>query len=241
MTIQEYIIKLEKKNIDLNKELGRIFYLAVQGTHSEMSERIFIRGENVKGKTFQYSTKGAIISDVNSPIKFVVIPEKKDKVKKSEKKDKAKKSEKKDKAKKSEKKDKAKKSEKKDKAKKSEKKEDLNRFQPIKQPSKNGKKGYYGRYFAGGYKEFRNFVGRKSDHVNFDLTGELKMDFNNGSTATPEKVNDFEYVIRLNRLRNIGLRGHLDVKYNKVFVISSKEREVFYKDFDTEIALFLAK
>jgi hypothetical protein len=196
MTIQEYITKLEKKNIDLNKELGRIFYLAVQGTHSEMSERIFIRGENVTGKTFQYSTKESIISDVNSPIKFVKKPSKKD---------------------------------------------DVNRFQPIKQPSKNGKKGYYGRYFAGGYKEFRNFVGRKSDHVNFDLTGELKMDFNNGSTATPEKVNDFEYVIRLNRLRNIGLRGHLDVKYNNVFSISNKEREGFYKDFDTEIALFLAK
>jgi hypothetical protein len=196
MTIQEYIIKLEKKNIDLNKELGRIFYLAVQGTHSEMSERIFIRGENVTGKTFQYSTKESIISDVNSPIKFVKKPSKKD---------------------------------------------DVNRFQPIKQPSKNGKKGYYGRYFAGGYKEFRNFVGRKSSYVNFDLTGELKMDFNNGSTATPEKVNDFEYVIRLNRLRNIGLRGHLDVKYNNVFSISSKEREGFYKDFDTEIALFLAK
>lgn len=99
------------------------------------------------------------------------------------------------------------------------------KFQAFKALSKNGKKGYFGRYFPNGYYEYKKFIGRDNSFVNFKLTGGLQMAFNNGF----KKVNAEQYEIRLTNARATQLRGYMDKKYGSVFRISLNER-IYFKD-----------
>lgn len=91
------------------------------------------------------------------------------------------------------------------------------------QRSKTGKKGYYGRIFPLGYYEYKKFVGRPNDFVNFKLTGGLENSFNNGF----KKISDDEYHVRMSNDRANKIRARMDAKYGKVFGISQDERLYF--------------
>lgn len=113
------------------------------------------------------------------------------------------------------------------------KKSKVYRFQAFRSLSKKGKKGYFGRYFANGYYEYKKYIGRNNSFVNFKLTGGLQMAFNNGF----KKVNQAEYEIRLTNARATELRGYMDKKYGGVFRISPHERIFFKEIYQKELLL----
>ena len=107
------------------------------------------------------------------------------------------------------------------------------RFQAFKQLSKNGKRGYFGRYFPNGYYEYKKFIGRNNSFVNFKLTGGLQIAFNNGLT----RVSKDEYVLKLTNARAAELRGYLDKKYDTVFKMSPNDRIYFKEIYQKEMLL----
>jgi hypothetical protein len=188
LTIKDYIKKLETKQKDLQSLSEKALFNASLATKDAMSKRIFDDGQNVSGRTFQYSKKPAIISGYKIP---------KSKAKNSK----------------------------------------VYRFQAFKQLSKNGKKGYFGRFFANGYYEYKKFIGRNNSFVNFKLTGGLQMAFNNGL----KKISKDEYQLKLTNERATELRGYLDEKYGSVFKISANERIYFKEIYQKEILLNFTK
>ena len=111
------------------------------------------------------------------------------------------------------------------------------KFQAFKKGTESTKKGYYGRYFPMGYWEYKKFIGRPNDFVNFKLTGGLQMSFNNGFN----KVSPKEWEIRLTNNRATQLKIWLDKKYNNVFSISLQEKTFFESNYKENMRLALAK
>lgn len=186
MTLTQYITKLGgiQKNIEsLSEKALRDASLA---TRDAMAKRIFDEGQNINGKTFQYSNKPAVINGfkINVPAKVTS-------------------------------------------------KSKVYRFQAFRQKSAKGKKGYFGRFFANGYYEYKKFIGRDNSFVNYKLTGGLQMAFNNGF----KKVNKDEYEIRLTNARATELKGYLDKKYGTVFKINANERIYFKEIYSKEMLL----
>lgn len=101
--------------------------------------------------------------------------------------------------------------------------------------AKNGVKGYWGRYFPLGYWEYKKFIGRKNDFVNFKLTGGLQMAFNNGF----KKVSPNEFEVRLRNTRAVGLKTKLDEKYGNVFRISDNENDFFRDKYSFGIKYYM--
>lgn len=85
------------------------------------------------------------------------------------------------------------------------------------------------KYFATGYKGYRENVGRQTGYIDLVLTGELRLDFSNGKKETPEprKINELEYHIRLDKQINLDKREGLEEKYGEIFAVSNEERELF--------------
>lgn len=111
-------------------------------------------------------------------------------------------------------------------------------FQPFNtaQRAKTGKKGYYGKFFSQGYKQFRAEQGRESAFVNLRLTNDLQSDFANVSMAvtanavpqpSPIKVNTHTYKMTLKRAENIEKKDSLEEKYGPVFNLTRAEVETF--------------
>jgi hypothetical protein len=113
---------------------------------------------------------------------------------------------------------------------------------------KTGKKAgqpHKTKYLAGGYKELRQKVGRQTSKVDLKFSGELRMDFANTTSenapATPQKVNELEYIVRLDKPINQDKREGLEEKYGTIFTPSQKEKELFFKTIQFEFNNRLSK
>lgn len=84
---------------------------------------------------------------------------------------------------------------------------------------KNGKRRR-SRYLPGGYAEFRRLVGRKSDFINLDLTGQLRSSIKVGRQGG-------RLVIGIETTRNIKLRRSLERRFGKVFTPTDQEATAF--------------
>lgn len=63
------------------------------------------------------------------------------------------------------------------------------------------------------YKELRKIVGRPTDTVNFVASGDLQSDFKKENTVT--KINSNEYVVRLDREKNVKKIAGLQEKFGQ--------------------------
>lgn len=95
---------------------------------------------------------------------------------------------------------------------------------------KNGKP-HKSKYFAEGYKGYRKNIGRQVDKIDLSLSGELRLDFSNGkpSAPQPEKINELEYAIIINKKNNQDKVGGANDRFGTVFSPSGKEREDFIR------------
>lgn len=93
------------------------------------------------------------------------------------------------------------------------------------------------------YKDYREKIGREADFVNWELSGDLKLDFENpqGSTPTPIKVSENEYLSGLKRTENIGKRNGLESRYGRIFWLSQSEKETFYSTASFELRRLLTE
>ena len=97
------------------------------------------------------------------------------------------------------------------------------------------------KYLAGGYKELRNKVGRQIAYVDLSFSNELRFDFGNGSgVATPRKISDLEYQIRLDKTINQEKRSGLEDKYGIIFTTSEAEKKIFFNTVEVELRRRLA-
>ena len=124
-------------------------------------------------------------------------------------------------------------------------------FQPFNraQRARVGKKGYYGKFFAQGYKQFRAEQGRESAFVNLRLTNDLQSDFANVPLAptvntvappSPIRVNTHEYKMTLKRPENIEKKDGLEDRYGKIFNLTRQERDLFVRVANFELRKILA-
>lgn len=171
------------------QKLEKNFAEAVFDMHADMAIRIFKENKDINGNLGKpYSTKPSIIGDENSPIKFV--PKNAKEYIKARNKREA------------------------DGKKRLKKDESDIRFQPIKNKTK---KGYYGKFFEGGYAEFKAFIKRPAKEV----SGNLKSDFSNGV----REVTPFEYEIVVSQENNDKIKGN----FQTFFKVSKLEKENLLK------------
>lgn len=101
------------------------------------------------------------------------------------------------------------------------------------------------KYFATGYKGYRENVGRQTGYVDLKMTGELRMDFGNSGSvstpATPRKISEVEYQIRLDKEIDQNKREGLEAKYGDIFTLSETEKKLFYKTIQFEFNNQLSK
>lgn len=93
------------------------------------------------------------------------------------------------------------------------------------------------------YKDYREQIGREAEFVNWELSGDLKLDFENpqGSTPTPIKVSENEYLSGLKRDLNIKKREGLEKRYGRIFWLSDTEKQLFYDTASFELRRLLAE
>lgn len=91
------------------------------------------------------------------------------------------------------------------------------------------------------YYDYRGKIGRENSFVNWELSGDLKLDFENpqGGTPTPIKVSENEYVSGLRRQDNIKKREGLEEKYGKIFFLTDSEKKTFYETVRFELRKLL--
>lgn len=85
-----------------------------------------------------------------------------------------------------------------------------------------GKKGFYGKEFEGGYKEFKSFIGRGS-RVNLRLFNNLQSDA--ASVFLVKENGGIAY--KLKREENGNKREWMEKKYGKIFDLTAKEKEQY--------------
>lgn len=97
-----------------------------------------------------------------------------------------------------------------------------------------------GGYFAGGYKEFKQSIGRGSK-VNFRLFNQLQNDFAGGNIKAPRptKESRFSYIVRLKDEFNEKKRKGLEERFTITFDPSKSERIRFRKAFEFELRRIL--
>ena len=172
-------------------KLEKNFAEAVFDLHADMAIRIFVENKDVNGNLGKpYSTKPSIIGDENSPIKFV--PKNAKEYIKARNKREA------------------------DGKKRLKKDESDIRFQAIK--NKKNKKGYYGKYFEGGYAEFKAFIKRPAKEV----SGNLKSDFAN----SVREVSPYEYEIVMSKESKDKITGN---NFEDFFKVSKSEKQNLLK------------
>lgn len=91
------------------------------------------------------------------------------------------------------------------------------------------------------YYDYREKIGRETEFVNWELSGDLKLDFENpqGNVPTPIKVSENEYLSGLKRSENIKKREGLENKYGRIFFLSEEEKKVFYETVSFELRKLL--
>jgi hypothetical protein len=98
-------------------------------------------------------------------------------------------------------------------------------FFRFKQPSRRGKKGYFGTFFAGGYDEFKTSQGRNQGFVNLKLSGEMQGDFLNGFV----KKGKLGAIVAFKKTINAKKRETHERKYGTIFDASKSEIKNFEK------------
>lgn len=94
------------------------------------------------------------------------------------------------------------------------------------------------KYFAEGYKGFRQFVKRPVNFINLGLTYDLRFDLSNSSSRRvnmPDKVSPHEYHERLKRPHNIEKVDGLENRFGNIFGFSQKERDDFGRIVQVEL------
>lgn len=93
------------------------------------------------------------------------------------------------------------------------------------------------------YKDYREKIGREAEFVNWELSGDLKSDFENpqGGTPTPIKVSENEYLSGLKRDLNVKKREGLESKYGRIFWLSDTEKQLFYDTASFELRRLLTE
>jgi hypothetical protein len=94
------------------------------------------------------------------------------------------------------------------------------------------------RWFSS-YKDYRKTIGKPTDRVTLDLSGDLRFDFaskRKGGSQNPVKINDYEFQLVLNRDKNAEKRKGLEERYNnKIFQPSDKEQKDFLETLNFQI------
>jgi hypothetical protein len=85
-----------------------------------------------------------------------------------------------------------------------------------------GKKGFFGKEFEGGYKQFKGFIGRGT-RVNLRLFGELMRDA--ASAFLVKEADGITY--KLKRQSNAKKKEWMEAKYGAIFNLTAKEREQY--------------
>lgn len=94
------------------------------------------------------------------------------------------------------------------------------------------------------YKDYREQIGREAEFVNWELSGDLKLDFENpqGNTPTPIKVSENEYISGLKRDLNVKKREGLESRYeSRIFWLSADEKKLFYQTASFELRRLLTE
>ena len=93
------------------------------------------------------------------------------------------------------------------------------------------------------YKDYREKITREAEFVNWELSGDLKLDFENpqGSTPTPIKVSENEYISGLKRDLNVKKREGLESRYGRIFWLSADEKKLFYDTASFELRRLLTE
>lgn len=100
------------------------------------------------------------------------------------------------------------------------------------------------RYFAKGYKEFRQFINRPVDRVNLGLTYDMRLDLSNSKSINkpgmPDKISPFEYQERFKREPNALKAEGAFVHFKRnIFGFQPKEKKKFKEILQFEMARFL--
>jgi hypothetical protein len=85
-----------------------------------------------------------------------------------------------------------------------------------------GKKGFFGKEFEGGYKQFKGFIGRGT-RVNLRLFDELKSDA--ASAFLVKEADGITY--KLKKQINAKKKEWTEAKYGAIFNLTAKEREQY--------------
>jgi len=115
-----------------------------------------------------------------------------------------------------------------------------NFFQPFNQSQRDkrgGKKGYFGKLYPFGYRQFKDDIGREHNFVNLVLFGELKSDA--ASVFLVKKANGFNY--ELKKEINGKKKEWMETKYGKIFNLTDKERIDFIACYKKEVLNKLTK
>lgn len=102
-------------------------------------------------------------------------------------------------------------------------------FMPIPQPSKNGKKGFYGIPFEGGYKQFRSTLGLNSSFVDVTLTGEMMNNF------APVPVNAESWGLGFTNEEMARRSDYVEQKYGTIFELTDDEETLVGKIVDDKL------
>lgn len=182
MSIDEYINKLRTASQEIDS--GKPLLLASTSATQQMITRIFVKGQNETGKTFQYnSTDPLYVNPVTSPGKKFPTKGKTGK-------------------------------------------------DTFTSGKKKGEKHVTGWFES--YKDYREAIGRKTDKVYFNLSGDLNSDVANGL----RRVNNNEYVIELKRPINVEKKKGFndpDRRFAPVFGINKDEEATFQRVYRDEI------
>lgn len=99
------------------------------------------------------------------------------------------------------------------------------------------------KYFAEGYKGFRQFVKRPVNFINLGLTYDLRFDLSNSRSLNrvglPDKVSPHEYVERLKRPHNVKKFSGLEDRFGNIGDFQTKERTEFTRILQVEMTNFL--
>lgn len=100
------------------------------------------------------------------------------------------------------------------------------------------------RYFAEGYKGFRQFVKRPTNFINLGLTYDMRFDLSNSRSlkrvGLPDKLSPSEYVERFKRPHNAEKFTGLEKRFGDIGDFQNSEREQFNKVLQFELTKFLS-
>ena len=111
------------------------------------------------------------------------------------------------------------------------------------QARRNSKAKRITKYFAEGYKGFRQFVKRPVNTINLGLTYDLRFDLSNSKSLNQpgkaEKVSPHEYIERLKRPHNVKKFAGIEERFGNIGGFQNKERTTFNKVLQFELIRFL--